>query len=234
MAGGKETPRQKMIGLMYLVLTAMLALNVSKQILQGYLSVNESLDKSKRNVNENNRRITSAFEATINGNKAAQPYYDQAMVAQKDIEEMYAYLDKVKGNLIRYVLKMPEDVNVNGDTVNLRYGPVFDKIDNYDMPTALLLGPSEHDLKEGPLTAKELREKLTALHDKLQKQLDAVRADYEHQLDARYAGARGFIDAIVYPEETRDVLAMALRSALQNPGPHIGPFVLPPHLGEHV
>ena len=46
MAGGKETPRQKMIGLMYLVLTAMLALNVSKQILQGYLSVNESLEKS--------------------------------------------------------------------------------------------------------------------------------------------------------------------------------------------
>jgi acetyl-CoA carboxylase carboxyltransferase component len=61
-----------------------------------------------------------------------------------------------------------------------------------------------------------------------------VREDYEHQLDARYAGARGFIDAIVYPEETRDVLAMALRSALQNPGPHIGPFVLPPHLGEQA
>ena len=47
MAGGKETPRQKMIGLMYLVLTAMLALNVSKSILNGYLSVNDSLEKSK-------------------------------------------------------------------------------------------------------------------------------------------------------------------------------------------
>ena len=40
--------------------------------------------------------------------------------------------------------------------------------------------------------------------------MDEMRADYEHQLDARYAGARGFIDAIVYPEETRDVLALAL------------------------
>ncbi len=37
--------------------------------------------------------------------------------------------------------------------------------------------------------------------------IEEMRADYEHQLDARYAGARGFIDAIVYPEETRDVLA---------------------------
>jgi acetyl-CoA carboxylase carboxyltransferase component len=56
-----------------------------------------------------------------------------------------------------------------------------------------------------------------------------MREDYEHQLDARYAGARGFVDAIVYPEETRDVLAMALRAALQNPGPHLGAFVLPAH-----
>ena len=53
MAGGKETPRQKMIGLMYLVLTAMLALNVSKAILKGYLSVNDSLEKSKRNMGAN-------------------------------------------------------------------------------------------------------------------------------------------------------------------------------------
>ena len=56
-----------------------------------------------------------------------------------------------------------------------------------------------------------------------------MRDDYEHQLDARYAAARGFVDAIVYPEETRDVLAMALRTSLHNPGPHLGPFVLPAH-----
>jgi acetyl-CoA carboxylase carboxyltransferase component len=58
--------------------------------------------------------------------------------------------------------------------------------------------------------------------------VDEMRADYEHQLDARYAGARGYIDAIVYPEETRDVLALALRAASSNPGPHLGAFVLPP------
>jgi acetyl-CoA carboxylase carboxyltransferase component len=54
-----------------------------------------------------------------------------------------------------------------------------------------------------------------------------MREDYDEQLDARYAAARGFVDAIVYPEDTRLVLAMALRSALQNPGPHLGAFVLP-------
>jgi 3-methylcrotonyl-CoA carboxylase beta subunit len=61
----------------------------------------------------------------------------------------------------------------------------------------------------------------------VQAAVESMRADYEHQLDARYAGARGFIDALIYPEETRDVLAMALRASLQNPGPHIGPFHLP-------
>ena len=63
--------------------------------------------------------------------------------------------------------------------------------------------------------------------------VDEMRADYEHQLDARYAAARGYVDAIVHPEETRDVLAMALRTALHNRGPHLGAFVLPPHLGQH-
>ncbi|HSQ30455.1 MAG TPA: acyl-CoA carboxylase subunit beta [Gemmatimonadaceae bacterium] len=59
-----------------------------------------------------------------------------------------------------------------------------------------------------------------------------MRADYEHQLDARFAGARGYVDSIVYPEETRDVLHLALRAALQNPGPHLGPFVLPAHFDD--
>ena len=55
-----------------------------------------------------------------------------------------------------------------------------------------------------------------------------MRADYETQLDARYAAARGFVDTICYPEDTRTILALALRAAAQNSGPHLGAFVLPP------
>ena len=65
--GGKETPRQKMIGLMYLVLTAMLALNVSKSILNGYLSVNESLEKTKKAITENNKEQIKSAAAEIRG-----------------------------------------------------------------------------------------------------------------------------------------------------------------------
>ena len=55
-----------------------------------------------------------------------------------------------------------------------------------------------------------------------------MRADYEHQLDARHAAARGFVDAIVTPEETRRILAFLLGVAGRYEGPHLGPFVLPP------
>ena len=58
--------------------------------------------------------------------------------------------------------------------------------------------------------------------------IESMRADYEHQLDAKYAAARGYVDAIVTPEETRAQLAFLLRVSANYAGPHIGPFVLPP------
>ena len=62
----------------------------------------------------------------------------------------------------------------------------------------------------------------------VQRAVDSMRADYDAQLDARYAAARGFVDAIVTPEETRDALAFLLRVSANYAGPHLGPFVLPP------
>jgi acetyl-CoA carboxylase carboxyltransferase component len=58
--------------------------------------------------------------------------------------------------------------------------------------------------------------------------IDEMRADYERQLDARYAAARGYVDAIIHPDDTRAVLVRALSASLNNRGPHLGPFVLPP------
>jgi acetyl-CoA carboxylase carboxyltransferase component len=57
--------------------------------------------------------------------------------------------------------------------------------------------------------------------------VEEMREDYEHQLDAKFAAARGYVDAIVHPEDTRRVLHTALRAALHNRGPHLGAFVLP-------
>jgi len=66
------------------------------------------------------------------------------------------------------------------------------------------------------------------LDSSTQEAIEHTRAEYDQQLDARYAAARGYFDAVIYPEDTREVLDMALRCALENPGPHIGTFSLPP------
>jgi 3-methylcrotonyl-CoA carboxylase beta subunit len=63
--------------------------------------------------------------------------------------------------------------------------------------------------------------------DELAARIDSVRAEYERQLDARYAAARGFVDSVILPETTRTTLATALRASLNNPGPHLGQFLLP-------
>ena len=61
----------------------------------------------------------------------------------------------------------------------------------------------------------------------LTTRMDEVREDYERQLDARFAAARGFVDAVVLPEELRPALGFLLRASLNNPGPHLGAFQLP-------
>jgi 3-methylcrotonyl-CoA carboxylase beta subunit len=64
--------------------------------------------------------------------------------------------------------------------------------------------------------------------EELAAKMDEVRADYERQLDARFAAARGFVDDVVLPEEIRPALALLLRTTLHNPGPHLGPFQVGP------
>jgi 3-methylcrotonyl-CoA carboxylase beta subunit len=75
-----------------------------------------------------------------------------------------------------------------------------------------------------------LREEGRVPDEELTTRMDEVRAEYERQLDARFAGARGFVDEVLLPEELRPALGLLLRAALRNPGPHIGAF----HLGEGV
>ena len=64
----------------------------------------------------------------------------------------------------------------------------------------------------------------------LSTKMDQVREEYDRQLDAQFAAARGFVDEIVLPSEVRGALSLLLATALNNPGPHLGAFVLPKEL----
>ncbi len=63
--------------------------------------------------------------------------------------------------------------------------------------------------------------------DRLVSEMDSVRDTYEMELDAKYAAARGFVDAVIPPEDTRAALELSLRTTLNYSGPHLGPFALP-------
>ncbi|WP_234735492.1 type IX secretion system motor protein PorM/GldM [Tellurirhabdus bombi] len=82
MAGAKETPRQKMIGMMYLVLTAMLALQVSSALLEKFILLNSSLESSTGEANRINQSTIESIRSTVekSGNRAA----DLAVVKQAD------------------------------------------------------------------------------------------------------------------------------------------------------
>ena len=61
----------------------------------------------------------------------------------------------------------------------------------------------------------------------LTAEMDKVRQTYDMELDAKYAAARGFVDAVITPESTKPALELALRTAQNYSGPHLGQFVLP-------
>jgi acetyl-CoA carboxylase carboxyltransferase component len=74
---------------------------------------------------------------------------------------------------------------------------------------------------------EKLKAKSEEPGEELAAEMEQVRETYEKELDTRYAAARGFVDAVIAPEETRDALELALRVSLNYSGPHLGQFVLP-------
>ena len=99
-----ETPRQKMIGMMYLVLTAMLALNVSAAILNGYTQVDESLHATIETMEQSNAETYATFKAALDKNaEKTQEWYDKAMEVQRVSNEFYAYVQKFKDDMVKMV-----------------------------------------------------------------------------------------------------------------------------------
>lgn len=104
MAGGKMSPRQKMINLMYLVFIAMLALNMSKQVLSAFGFMNEKIAEA----NSKNVTTTEATYANLKLKSVEQPEKfssknKQAQEIKKISDEVYAYVEKMKTDLTNEV-----------------------------------------------------------------------------------------------------------------------------------
>ena len=103
MGHGKETPRQKMIGMMYLVLTAMLALNVSSDILNGFVLVDNGLVKTTANFVAKNESSYGIFDAQMEKTpEKVRPFRDKAY-SVKDMADQLAYdIQELKVEIVRY------------------------------------------------------------------------------------------------------------------------------------
>ena len=101
MAGGNLSPRQKMINMMYLVLTALLALNVSKEVLNSFFEVNKGISRSTTNFNAKNGDTYAAFDAAAEVNPVkAGPFRKQAYEVKVEADKLVASLQEMKYNLV--------------------------------------------------------------------------------------------------------------------------------------
>ncbi|WP_118949982.1 type IX secretion system motor protein PorM/GldM [Taibaiella helva] len=119
-----KDPRQLMINLMYLVLTAMLALNITKEVLTAFMTINGSIEKSNGTIIDKNNAFYKSFddaEATADRAKV-KPYNDKAKEIKAKSEELYKFLDTWKEDIIAKSggwdivngvkeIKSPEDIN---------------------------------------------------------------------------------------------------------------------------
>ncbi len=98
----KLSPRQKMINLMYIVLTAMLALNVSSDVLDGFTQVEDGLARTNTNIEQRNAAIYNQLEAFAMQNpQKGQVWFDRASTVRARSTELYAYIDSLKLMIVK-------------------------------------------------------------------------------------------------------------------------------------
>lgn len=169
MAGFKETPRQKMIGMMYLVLTALLALNVSKEILDAFVIVNESVVDTRENFSGKVGTLHEAFEKqnSLDPVKVG-PFFSRANVVKEKSEELISYMDSLK----TFIISKTEGITMEeADTISLK--DVRGK-DQYETPSQKLLGTGDM-LKNG--RGYELMERIQQYRVEMYNLLDEEDRD---------------------------------------------------------
>ena len=96
------SPRQKMINLMYVVLMALLALNVSNDVLKGFTLVGDSLLRTTENAEKENSAIYDDFKVQLKKNPAkVKSWYDRAMAVKKASDALYNFADSLKWAIAR-------------------------------------------------------------------------------------------------------------------------------------
>ncbi len=121
-----KEPRQLMINIMYIVLTAMLALNVSAEVLNAFLSMNNSLNESTGIMDKSNQQLMAAITEQAEAYSQFQPYAESGLEVQKIAQDFSKYVDEIKTELVETSGGLDE----NGAPVGIK---------NKDIPTRMFV-----------------------------------------------------------------------------------------------
>jgi gliding motility-associated protein GldM len=146
MAGGKETPRQRMIGILYLVLLGLIALNVPENLLDAFKNITRSLDASTKNVNTSLQNTYASFEAKVKTQPDKAKFLDAANEAKKQTAELNSYIEELKTKLT----EAGGGINLEIDDITAR--------DNLDISSEIMINGKRADV---------LKEKIDATRAKL-------------------------------------------------------------------
>ena len=178
MAGGKETPRQKMIGMMYLVLTALLALNISKEVLNGFVKVENGLRSTQNTITDKVDDTFGSLKAKyLNNQEKVGPFYNKAEEITIDANNLVTYINQLKARCmstsegdfleqepLNFEKYFGKDQFGRDTVLNLMH---IQKKDEYQALTTFMVGSEPSDPIDKEWSAKALRTSLEKYRDDL-------------------------------------------------------------------
>ena len=163
MAGAKETPRQKLINLMYLVLLAMLALQVSSVIIEKFQFLNASLEASNKNAALRSAELMTQIQLAVKNNKFNPKdveVQDEAELIRKKSKTLVTYIQGLKKELIKNTGGIDEDGKYKGAKEE-------------EKVAKMMLGSGDSKSGEG----YELKRKLNQFVNEINQTMQKMKAD---------------------------------------------------------
>jgi hypothetical protein len=237
MAGGKETPRQKMIGMMYLVLTALLALNVSKSILDAFVAIEENIQKANLTElyrgDEKRAELKETASDKTNPGRAAKA--DMLGKVIEEIDKMTAERIKLIDDIKYEILEAcGEDMNASGEEAivvekyddkrpckpaRMNLAHVAGK-DKYDDPMRVMLGDAT-DIKNPKGRGEELWKSLNDYRKLVTEKLAATQVitgkNNKPEFDSKFSFKAPEINAFENQADLNKQIKKAIASSKVHP-----------------
>ena len=201
---GRMSPRQKMINLMYIVLTAMLALNVSSDVLNGFSQVEDGLTRSNATVSERNYQLFAKLKAFTDKNpEKGGVWLKQAEAVRHSTLQLYSYIDSLKLSIVR------QADGAEGDVNNIQ------NLDDLESASVIMLAP-------GTGKGKVLKNRVDAFRKFMCSMISDTtkRGNIERMLSTASRKQPGTIDVKQWEEAMFEnmpvVAAVTLLTKLQN------------------